>query len=253
MVIATGVALSCPLLPASCGETESDDQHTASRDAELGFDPMPVDGSACRAVVQRHPIESTAHVPTCSPIEHATNPPSSGNHYDTWSVFGEYELPLPRGFWIHNMEHGAVVVAYNCPTGCPTDLSAARAWLQKLGVDRYCMSQGELVPRAILVPDPLLDTRWAAAAWGFTLRADCFEPAVFQAFYSAHVGQGPENICTGLIDFRAPEGGLIVPADCGSPSFDAGASDASSADSAGQAGTSGAGGSGGGRRDASKN
>jgi hypothetical protein len=176
---------------AACSSTHSSDPPPPG-----SYDPIPVAGSRCGAVVQQHPIEATSHVGECSPVSYTTNPPASGNHYGTWAGYGEYETPLARGFWVHNLEHGSVVVTYNCfDETCGDDLAAARAWLGSQRVDDFCLRQGSGAPRLLLTPDHELEAAWAASAWGFTLVAGCFEPAVFSDFYSAHVGQGPENIC----------------------------------------------------------
>lgn len=157
----------------------------------------------CNAVTTEYVLEAGTHVTSCTAIDYASNPPSSGAHYPTWADFGEYDFPLPRGFWMHNLEHGAVVVTYRCPAGCTKDLSAARAWLAGLMPDSGCDPGSRA--RVLLLPDPELDVAWAAAAWGHTLRADCFDPALFSAFYLAHAGQppAPEAVLCGTgFDFR---------------------------------------------------
>jgi hypothetical protein len=172
--------------------------------AEAGS-PDPGAGGAvgdCEAVIASHALASGIHVTACTPIDYATNPPSSGQHYPVWADFGVYDFPLPRGFWMHNEEHGAVVVTYNCAQGCAADLAAAKAWLAQLAPDALCPSGP---PRIILVPDPLLDVPWAASAWGYTLRANCFDAAAFSTFYVAHAGGAlaPEAaICSAGADFR---------------------------------------------------
>lgn len=158
---------------------------------------------ACGAVTAQHALAPGVHVDACSPIQHATNPPSSGNHYPTWADFGVYDFPLPRGYWVHNLEHGAVVVTYNCPQGCADDVANAKAWLAQLEPDATCPAGP---PRILLVPDPLLDVPWAASAWGFTLRADCFDADTFTAFFVDHAGGSlaPEAVLCGTgFDFRA--------------------------------------------------
>jgi hypothetical protein len=47
----------------------------------------------------------------------------------------------------------------------------------------------------VLVPYPELGSRWAASAWGHALTADCVDQDELADFYSAHVGQAPENFC----------------------------------------------------------
>lgn len=164
------------------------------------------DGGAgtCGAVEKQEALTEAGHIPDCTPVDYATNPPSSGPHYPTWADFGEYDFALPRGFWVHNLEHGAVVVTYHCEDGCEQDLAAARAWLAGLKPDAGCDANGPA--RALLIPDPKLDVPWAASAWGYTLRADCFDAAAFSAFYEAHAGQPPApeaSLCGTGFDFRA--------------------------------------------------
>jgi len=157
----------------------------------------------CGAMVAEQPLASGVHVTACSDIVYATNPPSSGEHYGSWADFGVYDFALPRGYWMHNLEHGAVVVTYHCDDACDDELVAAKAWLAGLQPDAACPSGP---PRVILVPDPRLDVRWAASSWGFTLRADCFDAGVFSDFYAGHVGRLPAPewaICQSGQDFRA--------------------------------------------------
>jgi hypothetical protein len=157
----------------------------------------------CAVVVQQQALAAGIHVAACSAIDYATNPPSSGEHYPIWADFGAYDFPLPRGYWVHNLEHGAVVVTYNCPLGCADEVARASAWLAQLAPDAACAAGPA---RALLVPDPKLDVRWAASSWGFTLRAPCFDKAEFTDFYLKHVGQplAPEAaLCGTGVDFRA--------------------------------------------------
>jgi hypothetical protein len=103
-----------------------------------------------------------------------------------------YSAPIPEGFWVHNMERGAVVLTYNCPNGCDTDVAAAQAWIDALPTDPVCGAN-----RVVMTPDPNLDVEFAASAWRWTLRANCFDSTAFGAFYTAHYGGGRELICAG--------------------------------------------------------
>lgn len=177
-----------------------------SPDSGTGGSLSVIDAGQCNAQTQTHAFEGATHVVECSAVNYLTNPPSSGNHYGTWAAFGVYEFPLPRGYWMHNMEHGAVVITYNCPDGCDADLQAAIEWFNALPVDPACQLQAATTPRALLLPDPLLDVRFAASSWLHTLRADCFDEVAFSAFYDSNVGQGLENVCGSGTDFRGPDG-----------------------------------------------
>ncbi|MBX3130329.1 MAG: DUF3105 domain-containing protein [Polyangiaceae bacterium] len=187
---------------------------------DVSYEPTPVDGSACNAVMQHHPILASPHVATCSVLDYATNPPSSGPHYPAWPAFKSYDAPVPRGYWVHALEHGAVIVLYSC-TDCDDEVAAARQWVDALPLDAVC-AKNDSKRRVIISPDPLLPTRWAAAGWGATLRASCFEPAVFADFYERMHGAGPENFCAEGVDLDDGDGGLTVPPGCGTP---AGAAD----------------------------
>lgn len=135
-------------------------------------------------------------MPVCSPVEYRTKPPSSGNHYPFWAAYKAYATPVPEGFWVHNLEHGTIVISYNCPAGCASDVAAAAQMLAALPQDPECVSLGEGVyRRSLMTPDPKLDVPFAASAWGWTLRARCFDPVAFQAFALAHYNQGPEDLC----------------------------------------------------------
>jgi hypothetical protein len=142
--------------------------------------------------------EGILHAVLCSQLCYGTSPPSSGRHYPppNWAAFKVYDAPVPWGFLVHSLEHGAVVVVYNCPGGCPADeIAAARSWAAAVQDPLGCQP-----PRVILAPDPTLDVPWAAAAWGWTLRAAAFDAAAFQAFYTEHAANTAEDFCNDGVD-----------------------------------------------------
>jgi hypothetical protein len=171
----------------------------------------------CAAVVQQHTIEGRTHVDECAYVAYQTNPPSSGNHYPIWAAYQTYTAPIPKGFWVHNLEHGTVVFTYNCPKGCDADVAAAEQMIAGLPTDMGCLQLGQGVSRrSILVPDPNLDVPFAASAWGWTLRANCFDSTVFRRFALDHYDQAPEDICENGEDPTL----LGLPSDCGYPGTD---------------------------------
>ena len=147
----------------------------------------------CNAMIEQFQVTSAMHVEECSALPEE-KPPHGGPHYPVWAAFQNYDFPIAHGYLIHSMEHGAVVFYYNCPSGCDGELSLARQLIESEPVDPLCSGTGAS-RRAILVPDPTLDVPWAASAWGFTLRADCFDPDVFGRFYKSHYAHSPEDIC----------------------------------------------------------
>jgi hypothetical protein len=161
-----------------------------------------VAGSACNAVERAFPLEPAVHTEACVDIAYGTNPPSSGTHYGIWPAYKEYGSAIPRGFLVHGMEHGAVVIGYSC-ADCEDEVAEARALLTELGADPLCCTDPSCAgasTRVVLAPDPRLSTRWAASSWGFTLVADCFEADAFRGFVETHRGRGPEAVCSGGVD-----------------------------------------------------
>ena len=121
------------------------------------------DASACVSNKLSFPLEPGLHVASCTPIVWSSNPPTSGQHYPVWAAFKTYAAPVPRGFLVHALEHGAVVFTYNCPGGCAADIAALQAMLDARAADPLCVAP--LKNRFIISPDPLLDSRFAASAW----------------------------------------------------------------------------------------
>lgn len=158
---------------------------------------------ACKVVTQSFMVPSARHVADCSALPETSSPPAGGDHYGTWAAFQNYSFPIPHGFLIHAMEHGAVVVYYNCPDGCENEVAEVQAWLDAQPEDPLCVGEPTL-RRAVLTPDPTLEVRWAMSAWGETLRANCFDSQAFSSFYDAHYGHGLEPFCTAGVAFDAP-------------------------------------------------
>jgi hypothetical protein len=170
---------------------------------------MAPDGQGCGAVTEQHPSEGALHqTAICSPLVYGTNPPSSGTHYPIWAAYQTYTKPFLPGFWVHNLEHGAVVITYNCPDGCVPEVAEAQAFIDALPAD--CPDYPHK-RRVIMLPDPDLDVRFAASSWLFTLRASCFDRAAFAKFAADHIGHGLEPICDdGYDPLTAATGGKPI-------------------------------------------
>jgi hypothetical protein len=165
----------------------------------------------CTTTVTQYAVDPSPHITECFPVQYPTNPPTSGPHYPIWAQFKTYTVPVPRGFYVHDLEHGSIVVAYNCPDGCAAELAQLQTFLDARPMDPECIAPTK--SRLVVTPDPLLDVRFAAAAWGWSLKSDCFDLAMLGPFMDAHYGHGSEDFCTDGIDVTAPDAG--IPANCG--------------------------------------
>jgi hypothetical protein len=163
-------------------------------DTAVGNDAAVVEGGVCTSVIESHPDEGATHIACTQPAVYLTEPPSSGNHYPVWAAYQTYASPIPWGNLVHSLEHGAIVIVYNCPAGCDDEVARAQAWIDALPADPACPGFGN---RIVLAPDPTLDVRFAASAWTWTLRADCFDEVAFTQFFQDHYDHGHEVICGG--------------------------------------------------------
>jgi Protein of unknown function (DUF3105) len=168
--------------------------------------------AVCTTTTKTVPLQPAIHVTACSPITYLTNPPTSGPHYPSWAKYKWYDAPVPRGFAVHGMEHGAVVISYNCPNGCADELGSLAAFLDARPADPLCTAP--LRARIIVTPDPLIETKFAAAAWGALYEGNCFDFAALGTFLDMYYAKAPENTCYDGVDVLAPGSG--IPADCGS-------------------------------------
>ncbi len=171
----------------------------------------PATAQVCQAPAPvQHPLEDGIHVPTCSPIAFSHYPPTSGEHYPVWADYKAYSLVLAPGYYIHDEEHGAVVFLINChtPGDCVQDLARLQAVADAVPQDPLC--DATVKHRIVIAGDTVMDTRFAALAWGWSLKSDCLDTAAFRAFIGAHYAQGPENTCAAGTDFSGT-GNCVAP------------------------------------------
>lgn len=159
---------------------------------------MPLGTGSCNSRERQVPTIASPHVePDAGTLTWLTNPPSSGPHYGTWARWGAHP-ELPRGYWVHNLEHGGVVYLYQCPSGtCAPVRDALVAASAMIPMDPACMPT-DAEParvRTIITRDNEIETPVAAAAWGWVFAADCVDPVAVREFYTRHAGMAPENFC----------------------------------------------------------
>lgn len=186
--------------------------------------PESLDAGPCRAVVRDVAPGESPHVPDGTEIAWSANPPVGGPHFPSWGRWGESHVALERGYWVHNLEHGGVVLLHNCPSGCADDVARLEALLAAFPVDASCTAP--VRARLLIAADPLLPAGVpiAAAAWGRNYTAACVDEQTLGAFVRATYASAPEDTCA---QGREPS----VPAADAGPSSDAGAA---STDAAGE-------------------
>ncbi|MET0794785.1 MAG: DUF3105 domain-containing protein [Polyangiaceae bacterium] len=204
------LGVCCALTPGCSSDTAGTGSNSNAAGAApvvVSSEPVAPDaaeqqlaGGSCGIVASAATGLTQTHLTVCSAVDYLDNPPIGGDHYPVWAAFQSYSFAVPRGFWVHDLEHGAVVFSYNCPDGCSDEVATVQALIDALPEDPLCAGTGT-PRRVVLTPDPLLDVRWGLSAWGHTLRAECVDADRFRDFYLNHFGLGPEALCNAGSDF----------------------------------------------------
>ena len=132
------------------------------------------------------------HVQPPSQITYNHSPPTSGCHYNLGYgsapvQSGAYNQVIAPEYWVHNLEHGYVVVLYNCPSGCTTQFQQLRDWYHSLPAE-----PNFAYPKVIIVPYPNMDVPFAAVSWDWYDPIPNFSIAEVNRFYLNHRGQAAE-------------------------------------------------------------
>lgn len=176
------------LVLAACGDDGSIDE------------PVDMPVGECDGVLHSIPGEAGIHMPSGTPIEWSSNPPATGAHFPSWAGWDRIYDTLERGYWLHNAEHGGVMLLYNCPTDCPEILDELVAVARAAAPDPTCTAP--VTKRIIIAKDPLLPdgTQVAAVAWNRYYTASCFDEYV-HTFVRTQYRHGPEDTCADGVPF----------------------------------------------------
>jgi hypothetical protein len=158
------------------------------------------DEPACVPIGERefsHDMVSPAHNNDPQPPGfYNSSPPSSGEHCEAWGKWIEFPetQPLPACNFIHNLEHGSIVLMYNCPDGCDDIVALLRDVVADSGPDPDCADQD--IKRLLITPYHDMSVRLAASAWGYTWTSDCIDGNTHDAliaFIHEHWGTNPNG------------------------------------------------------------
>ena len=163
------------------------------------------------------------HVPETTTVKYNSNPPTSGKHYEVWTKAGVYGKSTADGHLVHSLEHGYVIVSYNCaktfsiyhfpfaidsayahetdePHEEPATPSAAltgKEWnseacktLKKQLAD---VVNEQKLRKLIVIPRENLDVPIALTAWARIEKLEKFDKAKIVAFIQAFRDKGPEQ------------------------------------------------------------
>ena len=143
------------------------------------------------------------HVAVGTAVTYTFCPPASGQHYNAAGqgpiqprFYGPDDNTIPEG-WIHNLEHGGLVILYNCArSGCDT---ATLDQLKQLATTfpaspRCAIAGGLLSP--VLTRFDQMKTSFAAVIWGRVLFQDKLDiPQMLEFFKNVGETTNPEQQC----------------------------------------------------------
>ena len=123
----------------------------------------------------RQEDQGGVHIPVGgSHAPYNSSPPTSGWHYENWASWGIKDEPLPPGRFIHNMEHGGVILHYNCPDGCPDEIDQMSEIVS-------------LTDETILMPNPDMESRFALTAWNWLMTMEVYDDSMARDFVKSHL------------------------------------------------------------------
>jgi hypothetical protein len=154
---------------------------------------------------QAQPDMGNVHIAVGSSQRYTYCPPASGPHYFNPGVdgpipakyYGPDDGTKPEG-WIHNLEHGAVVILYNCKMGACDDATQAALQTipQNFPASPVCgVKAGVLAPVIARFDD--MPAKFAVLVWDRLLYLDTLDTAKILEFYKTE-GEltNPEPQCS---------------------------------------------------------
>lgn len=162
------------------------------------------------------------HVPAGTQTDYNSNPPTSGKHYADWIRSGVYSEPKDDRNLIHSLEHGYVIMSYNCDIQAQsfnlvksvyahgieeeinqsTDEATASSVLSnnfrsddchKLVDQLISIYEKKGKTKLIVIPRPNLEVRIALTAWNYLDKFNEFDQNRIEKFIDTHLNMGPEK------------------------------------------------------------
>jgi hypothetical protein len=140
---------------------------------------QPVPGEVMPSQGQQHIAPGQSHPP------YNSDPPTSGWHYDEPAEAGFYETALPDEQLVHNLEHGHVIISYDC-SKVTDDCEDVKAELRRV-VDRFQRW------KIVAVARENADAGIALTAWGRIDKINSYDEDRVVAFVKRWRDRGPEN------------------------------------------------------------
>jgi hypothetical protein len=140
-------------------------------------------------------------------VKYTFCPPASGPHYNQSGIagpiqarlYGPNEATVPQN-WLHNMEHGAIVILYRCSGGDPGCSDAQQAAFKSF-YDAFPNSPVCNFPKGGLLSPVIarfddMPSPFVAMVWDYVLPLDHWDPQAILDFYNQRAERtNPEKVC----------------------------------------------------------
>jgi hypothetical protein len=134
------------------------------------------------------PNRGQEHVAQGTTVPYQEYPPTSGPHWPVWAKWGVYQEPIPEEVFVHNLEHGGIVILYRCSTPCPETVQELQETFAALPKSKY----GHV--KVVVTPNSRIRTRFALLAWTRLEEFDRFDRQRVVRFVTAWQDKGPEDV-----------------------------------------------------------
>jgi hypothetical protein len=161
------------------------------------------------------------HVLRGTSVRYGYCPPTSGEHYNDLpdgpipALFYEKDrATLPQG-WVHNLEHGGVVVLYSCTKGTcsDADLAPLRSYVHSNPPSPLCAQADALLGTRF----DDLPTPYAVVAWDRALFLETADVEAITAFYAQRGDRGPEPQCAEAVPGASASPSAPAPSSSAAP------------------------------------
>ncbi len=144
--------------------------------------PATAEEAGCTPVETHEVPEQATHVPEGTTVPYATNPPTSGDHYESPSAPGFYSSPVQAEQLVHNLEHGQIVMWYR--PDAPQEVKDKLEQVTKQDSLALIATPFELEGSA----------NFALSGWGVSQSCVQVSQPVIDDFRRQFQGAGPEKI-----------------------------------------------------------
>ncbi len=137
---------------------------------------------------KKMPDRGQQHIQVGTTIPYQEYPPTSGSHWPVVARWGVYTEPIPDEVLVHNLEHGGIVLVYNCTTPCADVVRQMPEIYESMPKSKF----GHV--KVVIAPNPRIKTRFALLAWTRLDEFEQLERGRVLRFVQAWQDKGPEDV-----------------------------------------------------------